>query len=1243
MANLETRLKNFAAGDSAQGGNLHSQLMALGRKAGYTDSYFKKKAEEESSIQQVAQIKQDQKKDNSGSNIAKVGRVGKSLLDSATSAVRVVGGGVGELTNVITGGAEKQQKAYDVAQSDSQKALINAIQQSKNTSLPDKQREQWAKVVDSVNQSIKEQYTSNDKVINDRRKRLDPVKNAAAIGEIGLDILTAGTGSLAITGTKTALKSAAKATSKEVAKDILQKEATQLLKRSAVGATQGAASGGLYAVETNGSQVKAGEILKQAGVGGLVGSALPLAGAGITKINGSAPVKSLEKAIVGKVAETKLGSSVIKTVGDVTEKVNQALVNTLAPVTRDFKGLIDKTTGRQVNEEVRTLQGNVVNSAAIAAGRRKENEAYQQIAGLLSPEATRPGSRKVARKETEELGKFISAKQDAVNTQKLGKKNVEIPVGTPKEEKAYSLLNQSTKGEIQYAYDGGLITKANYHKYMADDNYTRVQRDMSEEIQRNFKGAGGPDASISSHPLQQRLKGAGGKDAINPFVAYVDWSDLVTKAVERKKLSSYIIDQRQAHNLGKGFLRKADDVEARLAARGEAAQIRVLRDNLSRFVKTESRYSKRLQSELDNLNKQGLNVALKKGGKETLPNFNVEGIAKNLKTRDTKSFIKSLVDAPISDLEAIKRKIANREPKLAASIDNIIGLKKQHEVAAKAVREANDIARANADKIATGKNTIKTFRRGIKEVWEDEPRIVDAINRVGKVEMHALLKLAQTPSRIIQRAATGLNFAFGLKNYGRDQLSSAILSKNIRATHNPISFMMGLKEAALKPTGKALLRGVGLRETSKKVLNPTKEYEVFLKHVAGQTQVSLSQSVKKTARKTYEELGLKGESLLRKTENANSATENATRFQNFYGIFKNAMKKGDDYETALNKAIQAGRENSVDFSQSGDWAPFLKIMNPFVNANIQGSRSLIRAFKERPIGTSLKVGAVLYTPVALSTYYNLSDPQRALVYSALPESTKSKNLIFITESGNVVKLPLPPGMGELAQPVRRLIEAEYGFGDKETFTKTAKSLFVDSVNPFNKSDLAPQFSKPAIENITNHNFFTDKSIVPDNLKDKPINEQVSQGTGQTYRDIGSITNTSPLKVKNLVKGYGGPLTEQFISYFDKGRRSLNSNVVAEDRTTTDQLQKGFYEQKPDLQKKADSLFYEKYNKISSNRQSVAKEIKTLRENNKFNESNRKAQEYNQTLQSQFSGIEKYGWNKDWDKKLHELIIKPMYK
>lgn len=1179
----------------------------------------------------------------------------------------------------------------------------------------------------------KERVRLNQKVVDtDRKKQAvekqmgvkrDTGKTAANVGETLLNVATLGVASVPKQLVKQSIKEGVKATTKAVLK-----EAPKVIPRDA-------AIGASYGVTQSVKNDDQANMLRNMAIGAGVGTAVPIAGGGANIVRSSKPIKAVDeftssivKKSVAKAAQTKAGQHL----GNMTEKAQVAMGEYLAPVMRDFKGKVEKD-GRSVNENIRLLDTNVVNSAAITEGRIKQNKAWQELGELLQPDQSYPGSRHVARKEKDEIGQFINAKQEAINHNKLNpKKQVEVPIGTEKQEKAYQLLNQATKDDIQYAFDNDLITEANYTKYMNDPDYTRVQRDMSDMLDRNFKGVGGPNGSLSkASTFKQRLTGSK-RASVDPFAAHFDWSDKVTREVQRQKLSNYIIEKRQEHGLGKGMLRKADDVEARQGAYAEAKQLRVLRQGLARAVKSEASYGKRLSQELSTLNQKGMKASIKNAGSSnqvtaptrtiTIKNIpeqikpnapkTLDGLqasygvkdklskvygtgetamhkialdihhggwdkvakltgvsratgksiaeqvhkaptikgAKTIitegqigKTPSAKAYIDQLVKTSTPELRAIRKKIAKREPKLAAHIDNLIGLKEQHEVAAKMVKDLTDFARSKADGDTKGKMTIKTLKRGIKEVYEDEPRIVNAINKVGKVEMHGVIRALQFPSRIIQRTSTALNAVFTVKNLARDQFSSFVNSKNALATHNPVSFMIGLKEAALKPSARSLVRLVGARKAADniKFLQPTKEYEEFLKYVGGSTRTDIARRLKDTVRRTNESLGLKSETFTRKLENINSATENLTRFQNYIGTMRKGIKDGLDPETIEKNAIQAARENSVDFHRSGDWAPFMKIFNPFINANIQGGRSLVRAFQDRPVSTSMKVSVGLVAPVAAATYYNLADPERALIYSQLPETTRETNLIFITDEGNVFKFPLAPGVREFAAPVRGMIEAEYGEGDHPTFLQTAQSLFIDSVNPFNASDIVPTFAKPVVEDWANKNFYTGKEIVPDYLKDKAPEEQVYDSTSQIYRDVGAALNISPLRVQNMVRGYTSAVGTQSVSATDQARKATGEDVATDGGDALSLIKRGFYEDKPDQAKEAQSSFFDTYNPIKAKKDKVSAEVTDLIKAGNNAEALRRVKTFNEELRGRFTTFnDKYGDHIDpmWDEMMKKLYI-----
>ena len=134
----------------------------------------------------------------------------------------------------------------------------------------------------------------------------------------------------------------------------------------------------------------------------------------------------------------------------------------------------------------------------------------------------------------------------------------------------------------------------------------------------------------------------------------------------------------------------------------------------------------------------------------------------------------------------------------------------------------------------------------------------------------------------------------------------------------------------------------------------------------------------------------------------------------------------------------------------------------------------------------------------MATYWNMSDPIRKEVYDDIQDYEKEGNIILVPhnpikdEQGRweVIKIPLPPGVGQLAGLVRRPIEQTYGL-DAVKFKEVAKAL-VKTVSPVDftsgrgiLSSLTPQIIKPSLESVTNTNLFTGKPIVYPNEALKP--------------------------------------------------------------------------------------------------------------------------------------------------------------
>ena len=780
--------------------------------------------------------------------------------------------------------------------------------------------------------------------------------------------------------------------------------------------------------------------------------------------SGAVPKQSfVEKALsaTGKqIKKTKVGQEVIA----VKDIISKKLVSNLHTISKPFVGKMDDASGRTVVERIRELATNVRQATGMAADNRANNKAWQELGSHIQSTG--------GKKAMKDYSQFIKLKQDAINSARASGKKVAIPKGTAAQERAYQLLNQSTKDEVQRAFDAGLIDKVKYKTFMKDENYTRVQRNLEDVL--NFKGQGSAEASISSTVLGQKLKGST-KEAVDPFASYIDWSNKVSTQIERNKMATYITDQLLDEKLG------------RIAKTGET-------------------------------------------------------------------------------------------------------------------------------------NTLARFRNGMKELIATEPEIVDSIKNMDKVSFGGLQRYVTLPSRTLQAGATGFNVAFSVPNFIRDEVNSFILSKNPLATHNPLAIWQGIKEAIVKPTVNAAARGLKIAKKGQSVWEPSDAFKKYIASNSQMTTVDLVRNLKSATRQAAEEMGLKGESWIRKLESINSASEKLGRFQNFYGTYKKMLKQNLPDSEALSRGMQAARENGIDFSQRGEYSTFMRLFNPYFNASIQGSRSLARALKERPIATSAKIATTILIPIAGSTYYNLSDPKRAAIYANIPDYEREGNLVFVMENGQYMKLPLPPGVKEFGQPLRKIIESEY-LGDKPGLLDTAKSLFIDAFNPMGPSDMVPQAAKPVVENLANYSFFKQAPIVGENLTDLAPEDQVYKSTPQAYRDLGKQFNMSPLKVQNLIKGYGAGGAEQIVSVVDAARTSKTleeaiNKAVTDKRGTTGQIKGRFIGEVKKGSGEVTTKFYDAYQPLKARRNSASKKVTEAMKAGDKNKAIKLIDAYNKTVDEQ---------------------------
>lgn len=488
--------------------------------------------------------------------------------------------------------------------------------------------------------------------------------------------------------------------------------------------------------------------------------------------------------------------------------------------------------------------------------------------------------------------------------------------------------------------------------------------------------------------------------------------------------------------------------------------------------------------------------------------------------REIESPLSSIVEKSISAADQVER---NRVAQGIAGLRNYEGFQ--------------DVIKPVAE--AGKKNTISVFENGEKHFYEVPEAFAEAAKNLNKDTMNIVTKIFSIPVRSLRIGLTGLNLPFIASNVVRDQLFSILTSKKATTTANPFVF------------GKALFDTMGSKGA----------YDDFL--AAGGGMSNFFSQGRAGSKPIIKEFATGTGSKVAKTitdprkwmssiEDLVGKGEQTTRTQQFLGTRQALGETGkiDPFaaptEAGL-KAVQAGRENTVDFAKKGALGPVLNSVFIYMNAGIQGARTMLRSFKTDPIGTSVKLAGTVYAPVAAATLWNTATPERKQAYMDIPQWERNNNIIILPPDPKVdskgkyvgaIKIPLPQSFSSLTVPIRAGIE--YLSGVDQTKVSDALSEFfggalVGFTSPGSfVSRATPTALTPIVEQHTNTELFTGAPLVPQAKQGLAPKYQYREDTSGTMRLIGEKLNLPPAVLQNYAQKYGGEVALQVLNAIDTG-------------------------------------------------------------------------------------------------------------
>ena len=296
------------------------------------------------------------------------------------------------------------------------------------------------------------------------------------------------------------------------------------------------------------------------------------------------------------------------------------------------------------------------------------------------------------------------------------------------------------------------------------------------------------------------------------------------------------------------------------------------------------------------------------------------------------------------------------------------------------------------------------------------------------------------------------------------------------------------------------------------------------------------------------------------------ASVNASRV----GYFKKAVAAGIEPR----KAAMMSRAAYLDMREmpAGAAAQNIARTVPFSLGFMRGTSQVVRAFKDRPISTSVAAISGITVPQILlqglsmmqDQYGDLTDRQK---FSAIPAAIRYTHFItpYIPGVGRLMMPhPFAIGMAFAGMPARFM---DWYANDNPQAFKGWYGQFTDQVLP----PVIMPFFQPIIEHFANKSLYNGRPIVPDALANKSAWMQYSDQTSEPMkllsRSLHSIGfDASPMVLDNYLNEWTGTLGQEMLKQASWGAKEFHwASSSPTDLGTGSSFTSSFYLTHPDMQ------------------------------------------------------------------------------
>jgi hypothetical protein len=979
------------------------------------------------------------------------------------------------------------------------------------------------------------------------------------IGQIGTDALNAASvipvGS-AIKGAQIGLRGA---------KGLLPQVAKSAATNAAFGAGYGA---------TGAMQQKAPiqDVLKSAAVSGLVGggigTAIPLAGAG-----GRAGVK------IAKAADKRAGAPLMAERGSVVLPAPKpppdlvALQNEAVARSKDLYGKpsvkskiadannpyntgvkIDKSYAKSIGvplrdipktESLEALAEQSANSTKIAHAHL--TDPASSIGGVVKKYgADTPASRdfnfyRVALRDLEHRslnGKPIfNAK-----TSDLGQFVSQYEAKNPSARNEVLAINKEINGLQDKAVAIGHLDPAEVAaaRKTSPNFYTPISRATPENVERASMNATSR-GSIGKQSLLQEFKGSPMPvdNSFNPLTDYVKGA--------YGEMGRVRLAQKYAERVKAGLApgRYTDTVENVQQRKALGQQIQEIRDSIAATTKerNKTKVDTRLASkDVVAARKTAATAKVNQGkvvtqirgviGKIT-PEGDTASAINTLSNEDHVKLFNALVEDNTKGIEGIRKKLVASVGVVGRSTDKLAA--KQERTRAlgdslqsmrdtiKGLNAAKSDTRANYAEFkadpTTGLQIVSGRAEGVTFKIETTPEVAKFLQGLGEEKLNTVLKASKAAQEPFRTVFTGvLNPPFAIASATWNTVMAPVVSPQGLRIYGPRAVAESFKSFNRNTQFQKLLSENGAQKftgnlaTSAEVSTP--EAIAATKNLATKTAFSLKHPIK-----SFHNLDV-----------LQSKLEGAQRTGVAKAAYDARIRKSGTAEQGIADAVYAYNNVLPNFGRYSSAVRQADALVMYAGASQAGTRALMTGIARDKVGTLAKLG-VVGAGLTSITAANFSNDKAQEFYSDMVDSKKGylldNNIIIVSptaskdpktgEWSGIVKVSIAPEL----RPINHAIWSQFRANAEGSGVpvKTYAASMFDFLTGQSRT-LSNPAAQLAISLYSNRSSFNGKEIVPGDYKDLPKDQQKFSSTSKAAIEIAQATGQSPLKVDYVIRGLG---------------------------------------------------------------------------------------------------------------------------